>query len=161
MKKYAALAIGILVVVVIVFAAWYAWGSGSAFYAVYLKTGDLYFGKLIRFPYFGLEQVYTLQVQQNPQTPLSIQRFKNVFWGPEDTLRINRDEVIWVTKLNPKGQLAELFKTNPDLIPPQGASSQPQGYQVPNSQQQPLQGVIPPVTPKSSEKSSEAPTSGE
>ncbi len=88
------------------------------FYAVFLRNGNLYFGKLVRFPSFGLKQVYFLQIdQQNTQNPLSIQRFKNVFWGPEDYLRINKDEVVWITKLDPRGQLYQLITTNPDLIP--------------------------------------------
>lgn len=106
--------------------AWRSWG-GSAFYAVSLRTGDLYFGQLTRFPSFGLKQVYLLQVNQNnTENPLSVQRFKNAFWGPEDFLRINRDEVVWMVKLDPKGQLAQLIETNPDLLP-----TQQQGAQAP------------------------------
>ena len=93
--------------------------QGQSFYAVYLRTGDIYFGKLSHLP-FGLRQVYTLQVNaQNPQTPINIQRFINVFWGPEDFLRLNREEVVWITKLNPEGQLAQLIRANPNLVPPQ------------------------------------------
>ncbi len=95
--------------------------QGQSFYAVYLRTGDIYFGKLSHLP-FGLRQVYTLQVNaQNPQTPINIQRFTNVFWGPEDFLKINREEVVWMAKLNSQGQLAQLIRTNPNLIPPQAA----------------------------------------
>lgn len=118
------------------------WGEPK-FYAVYLRTGDLYFGKLTKFPSYGLKQVYTIQVNpENQETPFTIQKFRNIFWGPEDFLKINRDQVVWVTKLNPQGQLAQLIKTNPDLLPVPGT-------QLPNVTPPPQGGTQPPpsVTP--------------
>ncbi|KKL62286.1 hypothetical protein LCGC14_2186700, partial [marine sediment metagenome] len=68
--------------------------------------------------------VYTIQVNpQNEETPLSIQRFRNVFWGPDDFLHLNRDQVVWSTKLVSTGQLAQLISQNPDLIPTQQGSA--------------------------------------
>jgi len=121
----------IVVVVVLVLAlggvlAWREWGGGSSYYAVSLRSGALYFGSLTRFPSFGLKQVYVLQVNQSdPKNPLSVQRFKNAFWGPEDFLRINRDDVSWMARLDPQGQLARLIATNPDLTPSPAASPAP------------------------------------
>lgn len=104
-----------------------------AFYAVYLRTGDLYFGQLTRFPSFGLKRVYLLQVNQaNKENPLSIQRFRDVFWGPEDQMTINRDEVVWFTKIRSDSQLSELIRTNPKLTAPQEPAGQSQGQ--PSSQ---------------------------
>jgi len=124
-------------------------GGGPSYYAVYLKTGDLYFGELSTFPSFALRHVYMLQVNaQNQQNPISIQRFANVFWGPEDYLKINKDEVVWYTKLSPDGQLAKLIKNNPNLTPtsqlppqvPPSVSTSTQNLQgVPSSNQQPNQ----------------------
>ena len=103
--------------------------------AVYLKTGDLYFGKLVRFPYFGLKEPYLLQVNQaNQQNPLSVQRFKNVFWGPSDVLKINRSEVVWYTTLRDDSDLAKVFVQNPDLLPQQSAQQQAPVQQVPVQQ---------------------------
>jgi len=112
------------------------WFSSSPYYAVYLRTGDLYFGKLQRFPNFSLRQVYLLRVNEDDtQNPFRVQKFKEVFWGPEDYLRINDDEVVWMTKLDDAGQLAQLLKNNPDLVPtasapaattaPEGSQEQP------------------------------------
>jgi len=111
--------------------------------AVYLKTGDLYFGKLVRFPYFGLKEPYLLQVNQaNQQNPLSVQRFKNVFWGPSDFLKINRSEVVWYTTLRDDSDLAKVFVQNPDLLPQQ--QPQQQGVQqLPTQQQAPVQQEAP------------------
>ncbi len=135
MNKILLVLVILLVVVLAGLIGWQRWGLQPSYWAVYLRTGDLYFGKLMNFPSFGLTNVYTLQVnQQNTQNPVSIQKFANIFWGPQDFLKINRSEVVWMTKLNPTGQLSQLLKTNPDLksngqpnpaVPPTG----PQGNQ--------------------------------
>lgn len=113
----------VVLVVLIAFLAFQNFSKGSSFYAVYLQTGDLYFGKLTRFPVFGLKDPYMLQVQNDQENPLSIQKFENIFWGPEGYLRINRDEVVWLTKLNSEGQLAQVLKNNPNLLPTNAAGS--------------------------------------
>jgi len=98
--------------------------SEPTYSAVYLRTGDLYFGELTHFPYFGLKRVYTLQV--NPQgsaTPFSIQKFSNVVWGPEDFLKINREQVVWTTRLRSDSELVKIIQTNPNLEPPKTAPS--------------------------------------
>lgn len=105
-------------------ATWQMWGSESPLYAVYLRTGDLYFGKLVRVPYFGLKNVYLLQVNAaNQENPVSVQKFTNVFWGPEDFVKINRDEVVWMTRVSDESQLTQVIRTNPSLVP---STSQPQ-----------------------------------
>ena len=110
----------LLIVVLVGIVVWRGWGGESSYYAVSLKTGELYFGKLSFFPSMKLKNVYLLQVnQQSQQSPLSVQKLSSVFWGPEDYLKINRDEVVWTTKLREDSQLAQLIKTNPDLIPQQ------------------------------------------
>jgi hypothetical protein len=129
MNKVNKVLIGVIVVLVVVLGvllAWREWGSGPSYYAVSLRTGDLYFGQLTRFPSFGLKHVYLIQVNQNDtKNPLSIQRFKNAFWGPEDFLRINRDEVVWMARLDPQGELAKLISTNPDLTAPAASAPAP------------------------------------
>lgn len=131
MKKINLVLLIIVIVLILLIAGWGVWKltSGSQFSAVYLTTGDLYFGKLVRFPVYGMKQVYTLQVNtQDQENPLSVQKFENVFWGPGDFLRINRDQVIWATPLNEIGQMSQLLTQNPDLLPTQ----QPmQGNQMP------------------------------
>lgn len=123
----------ILLALVIILAAilislfiWQGWGRQPSYYAVYLQSGDLYFGRLVRFPYFGLKQVYVLQLNpQNQESPFSIQRFPNTIWGPKDYLKINRDQVVWLTELDPNGQFAQLIRSNPNLAPPAATSSAP------------------------------------
>lgn len=108
----------VLLVVLVILAAWRFIGSDDNFYAVYLATGDLYFGKLTKFPTYGLKQVYLFQVDpQNQEQPINIQRFNQTFWGPEDFIQINRDMVAWKTKLDSQGQLVQLIRENPELVP--------------------------------------------
>lgn len=111
----------------------FIFGKGD-YYAVYLRTGDLYYGKLVRFPYFGLRNVYLLQATNDPNNPLRIQKFSDVFWGPEDYLKLNRDEVVWYTRLRDDSQLTQLLKTNPNLATPQQQPIQ-QLQQLPIQQQ--------------------------
>jgi len=151
MSKINKILVAAVVVLLLILAGFVIWGQFMAnpnYYAVYLRTGDLYFGRLVRFPYFGLRQVYMLQVNtQNQQTPVSIQRFANIFWGPEDFLKINRDQVVWVTKLNPDGQLAQLIKTNPTLMPLPSSNNQGSNSNVsapPNSQLPNAPGAVNP-----------------
>lgn len=114
----------LVVVVVLLLAlvgiiAWQAWFGSPSYYAVYLKTGDLYFGQLSRFPSFGLSHVYLLQVDtQNQKNPVNVQKFSNVFWGPEDFIKINREEVVWSSRLRDDSQLVRLIQTNPELTAP-------------------------------------------
>ena len=120
--------VAVLAVAVIGVVAWQAWGSESPLYAIYLRTGDLYFGKLVRVPYFGLKNVYLLQVNAaNEENPVSVQKFTNVFWGPEDFVKINRDEVVWMTRVSDASQLTQVIRANPDLVPstPQAPLPQP------------------------------------
>lgn len=130
----------VLVVLVVALAGVLIWekvGSAPAYYAVYLRTGDIYFGRLVRFPAFGLAQVYMLQANQgNTQNPLSVQKFSNVFWGPEDFMRINREEVVWIVKLRSDSSLAQLFTTNPELTPATSQGTQSGSQSQGNQQKQ-------------------------
>ncbi len=116
----------VLVIILIALVSWRFWGGEPSFYAVHLSTGDLFFGRVSRFPSFGLKQAYLFQLNpENQEEPVSVQRFKNIFWGPEDLVRINKDHIIWKARLDSKGQLAELFRANPDLVPQQVPTGDP------------------------------------
>ncbi len=111
--------LAVVVVLFLVLAGILSWqflGGQPSYYAVYLRTGDLYFGELSTFPSFTLKHVYMLQVNsQDQKNPLSIQKFTNVFWGPEDYLNINKNDVVWYTKLASDSKLTQLIQSNPSL----------------------------------------------
>lgn len=114
----------LLVVVGMVYGLWSTGVWSRGYSAVYLMSGDLYFGKLVRFPTFGLKEVVSIQPTQDPNTPLAISKFSNLFWGPENFMQISRDKVIWVVRLKDEGQLAKLLKENPNLLSNSGAAPQ-------------------------------------
>ncbi|MDP3974876.1 MAG: hypothetical protein Q8P88_01120 [Candidatus Jorgensenbacteria bacterium] len=122
--------VAVLAVALIAVVVWQFSGVGSPLYAVYLRSGDLYFGELVRAPYFGLKKVYLLQVNAgNAENPVSVQKFTNVFWSPEDFIKINRDEVVWMTRVSDESQLVQVIRANPGLVP-----SAPAGGTTPLSQ---------------------------
>lgn len=113
----------VLLVALVVIVGWKYLEGTPSYYAVYLRTGDLYFGELSTFPSFTLGRVYMLQVNsQNQQNPVSIQKFTNVFWGPEDSMNINKNDVVWYTRLASDSKLVQLIQTNPSLTSPQGTA---------------------------------------
>lgn len=128
----------VLAVILVGLVAWQVFFTSSPMYAVYLKTGDLYFGKLVNFPSFGLKDVYTISVnQQDQKNPISVQKFSNVFWGPGDFMKINRDQVVWTNELSSDSQLVQLVKQNPNLVPPQTGTQT--GTQAQQQQQAPVE----------------------
>jgi len=135
MKLMNKVLIGLVALLLVIMAGTFAVKAvvgDSTWYAVYLRTGELYFGHLTRLPYFGLRNVYMLQANpQNTQSPLSIQKFSKVFWGPEDEIRLNRSEVVWMTELDRDGQLAQILRDNPELEVPPTAQSYNQIPQEP------------------------------
>lgn len=122
----------LLVVVIILLIAlagvlyWQKGGFGKPYYAVYLNTGDIYFGKISKFPRFHLNDVYFLQRNaSDQQNPLSLAKFSNAFWGPEDEIYINDEMIVWKAELSENSQLVNYFKN------PQSQNQQPTG-QLPN-----------------------------
>lgn len=119
----------LLVLVVVLFVSllavvyWQRVGFERNYYAVYLSTGDLYFGQLSYFPKLSLQNAYLLQRNPNDQqNPLSLQKFENAFWGPQDKIYINDDNIIWKAKLKKDSQVVQYMKN-------------PQAFQQPNQQQ--------------------------
>lgn len=119
----------LLVLVVVLFVSllavvyWQRVGFERNYYAVYLSTGDLYFGQLSYSPKLSLQNAYLLQRNPNDQqNPLSLQKFENAFWGPQDKIYINDDNIIWKAKLKKDSQVVQYMKN-------------PQAFQQPSQQQ--------------------------
>ena len=73
---------------------------------VFLNTGDMYFGKLSRFPRLALSDVWFLQVTaQEDQTGFNLAKFSNAVFGPKDKMEINRENVVWISKLADDSQV--------------------------------------------------------
>lgn len=96
---------------------WQKGGFKEEYSAVYLNTGDIYFGKLSRFPRMTLRDVWFLQKGSDAQQGFGLSQFEKAFWGPEDKMVINDESVIWVTELKDDSEVVRAIK-NPQVTTP-------------------------------------------
>jgi len=89
----------------------------SEYVAVYMATGDIYYGKLSWFPKMKLRNVWFLQrtLDKNNQPQLGIAPLSTAFWGPVDEIYPNEKQVIFWTYLRRDSQVAKAF-ANPSLL---------------------------------------------
>ncbi len=100
---------------------WQKSGFEKPYYAVYLNTGDIYFGKISNFPKFSLSDAWYIQRNpQDAQNPMSLAKFEQSFWGPGDKLYLNEDSIIWKAKLREDSQVLNFIKN-----PQQAQAQQP------------------------------------
>jgi len=78
------------------------------YYAVYLSTGDLYFGQLTGN---RLNNVLVLQqTGEDGQQGASIAEFRGAFWGPEGGITLNPAQIVWKARLDKESQIIEFIK---------------------------------------------------
>ena len=101
--------------------------SPSKYSAVYLQTGDIYFGELSWFPWPSLKNVWLIQrsVDQQNQVQLGIVPLKNSFWGPTDKIYLNPKQVVFWTNLRKDSQLIKALE-NPNILNSAGQNQQMQ-----------------------------------
>jgi len=122
----------ILAVALVAIIYWQKVGFNKNYWAVYLNTGDLYFGKLNYFPKLSLSDAYLLQRnEQNQQNPFSVSKFSNAFWGPEDRIYINKDDIVWKTKLKDDSQIVNFIKNPQPATSSQNSANQPPIQMIP------------------------------
>ncbi len=110
------LVVGVIVLIVLVIALTFVFlepamnqTSTSSWSAVFLTNGRTYFGKIKteNAEFITLNNVYYLQVQEVPpvdegevaQQQLSLMNVGDEMHGPEDSMRINKDHVLFIEKL--------------------------------------------------------------
>ena len=109
------LIIGIIILIVLVIALTFVFLKpamnqiSSSWSAVFLTNGRTYFGKITKADseFITLDDVYYLQVQQvppiaegeEPQPQLSLMSVGDEIHGPENSMRINKDHVLFIEKL--------------------------------------------------------------
>jgi len=122
----------VLAVALVAIIYWQKVGFNRNYWAIYLDTGDLYFGKLNYFPKLSLSDAYLLQRnEQNQQNPFSISKFSNAFWGPEDKIYINKENIVWKTKLKDDSQIINFIKNPQSAISSQESVNQPPVQMIP------------------------------
>lgn len=102
---------------------WQKGGFERPYSAVYLSTGDIYFGKLSHFPRLSLTDVWLLQRSDDQQNPYGISKFSNAFWGPEDRITFDSKSIVWFAELKADSELVKFFK-NPQQVGAQQTPSQ-------------------------------------
>ena len=103
----------ILLVIFLGATLWMPGLFGSSYYAVYLTSGDLYFGKIAWYDQHTLTDVRAIQQQKDEkeQPILNLVDFsKSVVWGPAGDLRLNRKNILWTSKLTDESQVVKLIK---------------------------------------------------
>ena len=91
--------------------------NASEYSAVLMSNGDIYFGRLSFFPEPKVKDAWLLQQVANEQgePQLNLVPLTSVFWGPTGTIRLNKDQIIFWTRLRNDGSIAEAFK-DPELL---------------------------------------------
>lgn len=91
--------------------------KASKFTAVYMVSGDIYFGKMDWFPWPRLKTVWYLQrsVDQQNQPQLGVAPFKKIIWSPIDEIYINPKQIILWTKIKAGSELAKALE-NPSSV---------------------------------------------
>lgn len=104
--------------------------KASEYTAVYLSTGDIYFGKMDWFPIPRMKNVWFIQrgTGQGNQPQYGLAPFKGVFWSPIDEINFNPKEIIFWTKIKDGSELAKAL-ANPSAL--QAAQNQQNQEQPP------------------------------
>ena len=86
--------------------------KSSGITAVYMTTGDIYFGKMDWFPWPRLKNVWYIQrgVDAKQQPQVSLAPFKEVFWTPIGEIRLNPKEIIFWTMVKDGSEMAKALK---------------------------------------------------
>ncbi|MBI2623586.1 MAG: hypothetical protein HYW65_03360 [Candidatus Liptonbacteria bacterium] len=133
-KRFAVIVI-VIVIVLVLAGVWVgsliAGGKrgASGYTAVFLVTGDVYFGKLSWFPSPKLSSAWFLQrgVDQQNQPQLGLAPFTSVFWGPAGDVYLNPKQILFWAPIKPESQVAQAI-ANPQSVqqaaPPAGGQSQ-------------------------------------
>ena len=109
--------------------------AASRYSAVYLTTGDIYFGELSWFPWPHLNDVWLLQrgVDAQNQVQFGVVPFTNAFWSPISKLYLSPKQVVFWTRLRNDSEVAR-YMANPGLFESQ------QQLQAPSGQFPPVSG---------------------
>jgi len=99
--------------------------SLSPYSAIYLSTGDVYFGILDWSPSPHIENPWFLQRSTNAQgqATVGVYPFSQVAWGPSDSIYFNSQDIVFWTRLSSTSSVVEAM-ANPgagviqETIPP-------------------------------------------
>lgn len=124
----------VLSVIAIVFLGLAASFLFGAFYrpytAVYLTSGDVYYGKLSTFPGVTLHDPWFIQRTEDGN--FSLLKFSDAFWKPGNSMRISSDKIIFTSRLQKDSPIVDAIEGKS----PRGAIQEG----APSANQQGVQG---------------------
>ena len=127
-KKLLMLLVLLIIVAVAVVCVVYFWPKKPAqagYQAVFVSNGQVYFGKITKETrqYAELSEIYYLQLQkplqtQEPpvegaaaaQSKLTLIKLGNELHGPVDTMKINRDHILFIEDLKSDGKVVQAIE---------------------------------------------------
>lgn len=133
-RKPLMLIVAIIAIIVLIGGSWFAWMKmaggdtgvkGGQYQAVFLTNGQVYFGKVsdINSGYVKLSDIYYLQVQQSvqpdskkttddkDQSQVSLAKLGSELHGPEDTMYISRQQVLFWENLKNDGKVVQAINS--------------------------------------------------
>ncbi len=131
-KSLMMMVVAVVVIIVLVMGGWLAWSNmgGDAgvksgqYQAVFLTNGQVYFGKVSDTSkgYVKLTDIFYLQVQQsvqpadktktdNSQSQVSLAKLGSELHGPEDTMYISRQQVLFWENLKNDGKVVQAINS--------------------------------------------------
>ena len=92
-------------------------GGTSPYSAVYLTTGDIYFGKLFWLPKLRLTNVWFIQrnVDSFNQPQLGLAPFASAFWGPVDEIYLSPKQIVFWARLSKASDVVKVLD-NPAFL---------------------------------------------
>ena len=136
-KRLVGLVVAVVVVLIIV-GVWVgvkltqpADQKASAYTAVYLTSGDVYFGKLRWFPWPHLKDVWLLQqgVGADGKAQFGVVPFTSAFWGPTNKVYLNMREVLFWAHVRADSEIAKGMENPAAVQQQQQAALQQQQLQ--------------------------------
>lgn len=85
--------------------------TSGVYYAVYLRSGDVYFGTLTRSPKLMLGNAYALVKNDNNKDPFRIVKVTDMAWGPKGELELNQKQALWIAELAEDGTVMKYIKS--------------------------------------------------
>jgi hypothetical protein len=110
-------------VIVVLLGKQYNWFNKTEYAAVYLSTGELYFGQKSGLFSIKLDNSWLLNKDDKGQYKL--QEFKAAVWKPVGPMNISKDKIIFWTAIDESSDIAKLVKGEKKASDiPQATSSQ-------------------------------------
>lgn len=110
--------------------------NAARYVAVYLETGEIYFGRISWFPSVRMTNVMMLQRAQDPAQGWAIEQFTNAAWRPVEPLHLNRDKIVFWTYVDPASPVVQAIEGR---VVPQVPQAPPPGM--------PGEGMVPQLPP--------------